>query len=171
MNKKVNNAFNEQVRFEYYSAYIYLGMSEWLQKHGYIGASQWMITQVREEIAHGQGLAQFVQLHDGDVEYGTIEGVTTEYDSILDVFEKALAHEQEVTERINKLAEVCEKEKDYAARIFLDWYIMEQVEEEDNQRNNIAAVKLCGDDRSALINLDKELGMRTFTWPVIPYLE
>ena len=62
---------------------------------------------------------------------------------------------------------VAEEAKDRAAMKFLDWYINEQVEEEASVGGVLATLKLIGDDKKALLLLDKDLATRTFTAPVI----
>lgn len=171
MKKELNKEFNQQINCELYSAYLYLGMSEWLNRHGWLGASHWMLAQVHEEMAHAEGLMQWVQRHGGELELPTIDGVKIEYDSVLDVFEKALQHEQEITQNINKLVDACKSNNDRASKLFLDWYVMEQVEEEENAENNILAIKMCQEDRAALLGWDHGMGKREAHHANIPYLD
>ena len=172
MDKKLNKKFNNQINQEYHAAYIYLGMSEWLQANGYPGFSHWMLEQVKEEVSHAEGLMEWVQRHDGTVELPEIEAASTEYDSLMHVFEEALKHEQLITKNIDELAIAAKEAKDLASERFLDWYIMEQVEEEEAQRENIDNIKLAGAKQgSGLFNLDREMAKRVFTPPVIPYLD
>lgn len=171
MKKNVNKAFNAQINREFFSAYLYLSMAEWLQQHGWIGASKWMVIQYNEEIQHAEGLIRWLQQHDGQFEMEAIEKPKAEFDSLLNVFKESLAHEQYVTENIYELADIAKKEGDKASEKFLDWYIMEQSEEEDNARSNILGVEMCGDDKNALINFDRSLMARSFVQPQIPYLD
>lgn len=170
MNQKVNDAFNQQINRELYSAYLYLAMQEYLQKKGFKGAAHWMTIQVQEEMAHATGLIKWVQAHDGDLELKAIDRPEADFSSYLDVFEKALAHEKFVTASINDLAQVCESEKDRASRSFLDWYIMEQVEEEENGRDNIQAIQHTDGNLVALMAFDSSLGGRVYNAPVIPHV-
>ena len=85
----------------------------------------------------------------------------------MEVFQDVLKHEELVTSLINKVADVAEEVKDRAALNFLNWYIKEQVEEEDNVGNVLATLKLIGNDSNGLLALDKELATRTFVAPVI----
>ena len=96
------------------------------------------------------------------IEKPVIEGTTP-----LEVFEHVLRHEEYVTSRINALADVAEEVKDRAAMHLLDWYIKEQVEEEANVGGVLATLRLIGDDKKALLMLDKDLAARTFVAPVI----
>ena len=171
MNKELNKAFNDQINREYFSAFLYLAMNEWLEQHGFIGAAQWMVAQYNEEIAHAEGLYRWIQMHDGEVELQAIDKPEAKYDSILEVFEASLAHEQFVTKHIHELSALADEVKDQASKIFLDWYVMEQVEEEDNARANIDAIKICQNDPAALFAFDRSLMGRPITKPAIPYLE
>ena len=96
-----------------------------------------------------------------------IDAPKTDWESPLAVFEHILEHEELVTSLINKLADVADEVKDRAAMGFLNWYIKEQVEEEDNVGQVLATLKLIGNDKNALFALDKELATRTFVAPVI----
>ena len=103
----------------------------------------------------------------GKVELRAIEKPVIEGTTPLEVFEHVLRHEEYVTSRINALADVAEKVKDRAAMHLLDWYIKEQVEEEANVGGVLATLRLIGDDKKALLMLDKDLAARTFVAPVI----
>lgn len=171
MKENINKAFNDQINREFYSAYLYLSMSEWLLEKGWIGASHWMDIQYREEVAHAEGLLRWVRRHNGKVELQAIDKPTAEFPSLLGVFEEAYEHEQFVTKHIEELAALADKENDRASHIFLDWYIMEQVEEEENARDNILAIQQCGDDKAALIANDRAWFSRSFHAPEIPHLD
>ena len=103
----------------------------------------------------------------GKVELRAIEKPVIEGTTPLEVFEHVLRHEEYVTSRINALADVAEEVKDRAAMHLLDWYIKEQVEEEANVGGVLATLRLIGDDKKALLMLDKDLAARTFIAPVI----
>ena len=123
--------------------------------------------QVQEEHAHALGLYDYVHERGGHVELAAIAKPALEGDSTLAVFEQVLKHEELVTSKINALVNVAEGEKDRAAVSFLDWYVKEQVEEESNVRQLLGTLKLIGDDRHALLMLDRELAARTYVAPVI----
>lgn len=71
-----------------------------------------------------------------------------------------LTHEQYITSSINELMELAINKKDHATQIFLEWYVIEQVEEEENDNDIIAQLKLIGDNVHALLMLDRELAGR-----------
>lgn len=160
LSKKLEQALNEQVRLELESSYIYNGMRLYLKKRGIPGATSWMTNQMHEEQEHAEDFINLLIQLDGNVELGDIKKQTTEYDSVLAVFEAGLAHEKTITASIEKLLELAIKEKHYAVENFLRHYINEQVEEEDNFRGIIDMFKLAGNNEAAFFKVDSILGKR-----------
>lgn len=152
----------EQLNKEYHSAYIYLGMSAYCSKEGFNGASNWFLIQYQEEVAHGMKLFKYLEDQDVEIKLPAIDGVKVEYDSLLDVFKKSLAHEQQMTKNLNNLSDLAMKDKDHATYTLLQWYVTEQVEEEANVKAIIDHIKLVGDNGYGLYTIDKELATRTF---------
>ena len=72
---------------------------------------------------------------------------------------------EKVTAMINNLYALAEAEHDYATRGKLDWFVSEQVEEEETARNLIDRLKLIGNDGLALYTLDRELATRVYNVP------
>lgn len=167
ISEKMEKAFNSQINAEMYSAYLYLSMHAYVDSLGLKGFSNWMYVQVQEEMAHAMGLYNYVLTRGGNIKLDTIEKPEGEWHSLTQVVEAVLAHEQKVTSLINGLVDVAEEVKDRAAIAFLDWYIKEQVEEEDNVETMLAKLKLIGSDVNALLNYDKELESRAFAAPTI----
>ena len=131
------------------------------------GFVNWFDVQVQEEHAHAMGMYNYVHERGGKVELLAIDKPVVEGKTPLEVFEQTLKHEEFVTSRINLLMDVAEEVKDRAALSFLDWYLKEQVEEEANVGGILATLKLIGDDKKALLMLDKDLMARVFNPPVI----
>lgn len=167
INEKMEKAFNDQINKELYSEYLYLAMQAYFERLNLKGFVNWFTVQVQEEHAHALGMFDYVHERGGRVELEAIEKPETNWDSPLACFEQVLMHEEFVTSRINALMDVAEEVKDRAALSFLNWYLKEQVEEESNVGNVLATLKLIGDDKKALLMLDKELATRTFVQPVI----
>ena len=167
INEKMEKAFNDQINAELYSEYLYLSMKAYFETLNLPGFVNWMNVQVQEEHAHAMGMFDYVNSRGGKVTLKAIDGPKTEWSSPLEVFEDVLKHEELVTSLINKVADVAEEVKDRAAMSFLNWYIKEQVEEEDNVGKVLATLRLIGDDKHALLAMDKELATRTFVAPVI----
>lgn len=167
INEKLEKAFNVQINKEFYSEYLYLSMQAYFERLNLKGFVNWMSVQVQEERAHAMGMFDYLNQRGGNVVLEAIEKPETEWKSPLDVFENVLKHEEYVTSSINELMDVAEEVKDRAAMSFLNWYLKEQVEEEDNVGNVLATLRLIGDDKKALLMLDKDLATRTFVAPVI----
>ena len=167
INEKMEKAFNDQINAELYSEYLYLSMKAYFETLNLKGFVNWMDVQVQEEHAHAMGMFDYVNSRGGRVKLMAIDAPETDWESPLAVFEHILTHEELVTSLINKLADVADEVKDRAAVGFLNWYIKEQVEEEDNVGQVLATLRLIGNDKNALLALDKELAARTFVAPVI----
>lgn len=167
INEKMEKAFNDQINKELYSEYLYLAMKSYFVELNLQGFVNWFDVQVQEEHAHAMGMYDYVHERGGKVELFAIDKPEVEGKTPLEVFEQVLKHEEFVTSRINALMDVADEVKDRAALSFLDWYLKEQVEEESNVGGVLATLKLIGDDKKALLMLDKELATRTFVAPVI----
>jgi ferritin len=165
VSKELEKALIEQLNKEYHSAYIYLGMSAYCSKEGFNGSSNWFLIQYQEEVAHGMKMFKYLEDQDVDINLPPIQGVKVDYNSLLDVFKKSLAHEQKMTKNLNILSDLAMKDKDHATYNLLQWYVTEQVEEEATVKAIIDHIKLVGDNGYGLYTIDKELGSRTFTDP------
>ena len=167
LDKKLENAFNDQINKELYSEYLYLGMKAIFADLNLPGFVNWFDVQVQEERAHAMGMFDYAFERNGKVELAAIDKPEIKGSTPLEIFEQVLEHEEFVTSRINALMDVAEEVKDRAALSFLDWYLKEQVEEESNVGGVLANLRLIGDDKKALFMLDKELAARVFNPPVI----
>ena len=167
INEKLQNAFNDQINKELYSEYLYLAMKTYFLEQNLMGFVNWFDVQVQEEHAHAMGMFDYLNERGGTIDLLAIDKPVFEGSTPLEIFEEVLKHEEFVTSRINALYDVAEEVKDRAAMKFLDWYINEQVEEEASVGAVLATLKLIGDDKKALLLLDKDLATRTFTAPVI----
>jgi len=165
MKKKMEKAFNKQVNAELYSSYLYLSMESYFQSVSLTGFAKWMRGQVQEEMFHGIKIYDYIHERGGRAQFDAIDKPVSEWNSPLVAFEHILAHEQNVTELINDLIDVSLDVRDHAAKAFLDWFIIEQVEEESTVGEVVDRLRLIGDDSSGLFLLDSELGKRVFTLP------
>ena len=167
INEKLQNAFNDQINKEFFSEYLYLAMKVYFQEQNLQGFVNWFDVQVQEEHAHAMGMFNYLNERGGSIRLEAIDKPVVEGSNPLEIFEHVLRHEEFVTSRINALMDVAEEVKDRAALSFLDWYLKEQVEEESNVGGVLATLRLIGDDKKALLMLDKDLAARTFVAPVI----
>lgn len=163
MNKRIEDAINEQLNFEIESAHIYLAMNGFVARLGLPGFENWFDVQYQEELAHSKRFMNYINERGGRVIVKGFEDPRVEYKSLLEVFEVALEHEYEVTRRINNIMRVAHEEMDYATISFMQWFIDEQVEEEASFTNMIDKIKLVKD--AGLYMLDQEAGQRVFVDP------
>ena len=163
--KKMEKAINGQINAELYSAYLYASMSAWFSSRNLPGFANWMRVQVQEEMLHVAKFYDYLHSRGGKVLLAPIDGPPTDWQSPLDAFSAVYAHEQKVTSLINGLVDVAIKEKDHAARLFLDWFVNEQVEEEESASGVVNQLRLMADAPGGLFMLDRELGQRIFTPP------
>ncbi len=165
ISKKMQDALNGQVVAEFYSAYLYLSMSAYLESVDLKGFANWMRVQYQEEVSHAEKIFDHVIERDGRAVVKAWEAPPAEWKSALDVFETAYKHEQKVTGLINGLVDQALAEKDHATYNFLQWFVNEQVEEEASVKTIVQQLKLLGDSRAGLFQIDRELGQRTFVPP------
>lgn len=163
--KEVLDALNYQINAESYSAYMYLSMSAYFENLGLSGFANWMKIQFQEETAHAIKFFNYVIERGGKVELKAIEQVPTEFNGVVDVYEKTLAHEIHVTDLINKLMDTAVKSSDHATQSFLNWFVDEQVEEEANVEKILSSLKLIDGQGNGIFMLDRELSQRVFVDP------
>lgn len=161
----IQEAINNQINAEFWSAYLYLSMGMHFENEGHAGLANWFRVQFKEEQAHAEIFMNYVNSRGGRVVLRPIDAVPETWESPLAAFEATYAHEQKVTSMINEIYALAEAEHDYATRGKLDWFISEQVEEEETAKSLIDRLKLIGNDGLALYMLDQELATRTYTEP------
>ncbi len=157
INLKVQSAINDQIKKEEYSSRLYLAMAIWGEQNGYPGAAKFLFSHAEEERMHMLKLVHYVNDRGGKAQLVDIEKPTDKFDTLLDVFEQVMEHEKYITESINNLYEVSITEKDYTTSNFLQWYITEQLEEENLFNTILDKIKLVGDDKAGMFHVDKEL--------------
>lgn len=167
INEKLEKEFNVQINKELYSEYLYLAMKTYFMEQNLMGFVNWFDVQVQEEHAHAMGMFNYLNERGGQIELMAIDKPEFSGKTPLEIFEEVLKHEQYVTSRINTVYDVAEEVRDRAAMKFLDWYIDEQVEEEASVDGVLTTLRLIGEDKKALLLLDKDLATRTFVAPVI----
>jgi ferritin len=165
VSKEMSKALNEQLNFEIYSAYVYASMSSWFKAQDLNGFANWMEVQVKEEMDHASMFYHFLHDAGADVEFEAIPKPKSSWTSPTEVFEDTLAHEREVTRRINNLIDMALSEKDHATNARLQWFITEQVEEEANDLAILRQLKLVNGSPNALLMMDRELAQRTYAPP------
>lgn len=161
MTPKVLEAINRQIAAEFAASFSYLSMAGWCEHHKFMGAGHWLRLQSQEEHGHAMKLFDFVLARNYPVHLPELEAPRSDFASVIEVFETALAQEQHVSRQIDALYELAFGEKVFAAMAALQWFITEQVEEEKTVREIVAKFHMVKDDPASLLDLDRELGSRT----------
>ena len=160
MSQTMQDALNEQMQNEFYSAYLYLSMSAYCERVNLPGLARWMRAQAGEETKHALKIFDHLLDRGGRAVLRQIDHPPGEFASARDVFEQAHHHEQQVTASINSVYGLAMDERDFASRVFLDWFVQEQVEEEKTSGLLAEQLRMVGEDRPGLLMLDRELGQR-----------
>lgn len=162
VSQKMQDALNEQINAELYSAYLYLQMAAWFTAANLLGFGHWMRKQAEEEVRHAMRFYEYLLDRGGKVELKAVaapEGVSG-WKKPLDLFEQTYQHELGVTKRIHNLLREAQKEEDFATVEMLQWFVKEQVEEEASALTIVEQLKMAGDSKGALLALDHHLGKR-----------
>jgi ferritin len=165
MDEKMVDALNSQLNAELYSAYLYLSMGTWFESEDMSGFASWMKVQAQEELSHSMKIYDYIIQRGDRVTLTRIDSPPTEWESPVKAFEHVYAHEQKVTGLINQLVNLAISLGDHATNNFLQWFVAEQVEEEESSSGVLKKVKMTNDSLSALLMLDTELSKRVFTPP------
>lgn len=148
---------NGQINKEFYSAYFYMSMSAHSEGQNLKGVAAWFMAKYEEETAHAMQIYGYLHDQGARVELEAVDKPPTEYQGVLDMFEKTLSHEQDVTASFNELVDAALAERDHATNIFLQWFVTEQIEEEATVSDIIGRVKLVGARGEGLFMMDNQL--------------
>ncbi len=165
LSKKSYTALNKHMNTELYSAYLYLNMSAAANAMGLKGTATWFNVQYQEEMVHFMKFYTYLNSQGSQAVVGQMAAPASKFASFLAMFEETLKHEQYITSCINDLTELAVQEKDHATQIFLQWFVTEQIEEENNDRDLIAKLKLVGSNGHGILMIDAEMGQRVFVAP------
>ena len=157
LTKKLETAIIEQIKAEEESSRLYLSMASWCEVNGFAGAAQFLFEHATEERMHALKLLSYVNDRGGHAKVLALEEPASSFNSLQQVFEKVLEHEILVTSLINNLVDISMKEKDFTTLNFLQWFVMEQIEEESLARSIIDKFKLVEGEKGGLFHIDKEL--------------
>ena len=160
LKKSLLDKMNDQIQHEFHAAYLYLSMSAYFESINLPGFAHWMRMQWQEEVGHAMKFLDHINERGGRVQLQAIEQPPVEFESPLDPFAQALAHEQKVTGQINEIYALAVQENDYASLSTLQWFVDEQVEEERSVGDIVERLKMVKDQTGALLMLDAHLGQR-----------
>lgn len=160
LNDRIESELNDQIQREFESAYLYLSMVAYFEEENLPGFAHWMRMQSQEEEEHAMRLFDYVLERGGRPQLRAIDAPPASFDSPFDAVEQALDHERKITESIHALYSVSVEEQDYATQSEMQWFVEEQVEEEQSAEGLVTALRQAGDDSAAMFILDRELGQR-----------
>ncbi len=160
LSEKLTEAFNDQLGLEFEAMYVYLQMAAHFDAADLPGFARWMRLQAEEERDHAMRVFEFILDRGNEVQLRQLPAPSVETSSPLATFQQALEHEQRVTRAIHELYTAAIEEEDYASYPLLQWFVDEQTEEEATVGQIVRRLRRAGDDPSALLLLDQELGGR-----------
>ncbi|MCM8777072.1 MAG: ferritin [Candidatus Omnitrophica bacterium] len=160
MEKQLYKELNKQVIKELYSAYLYMSMASFFDSINLKGFAHWMKVQAEEESQHAMKIYDYINERGERVIFELIEKPPYEFTSPLDIFEKTLEHEKKVTKSIEGLVNLAKEKNDKNAEDFLQWFVKEQEEEEENALSVLEKLKSIGNEKHMLIEMDIEMGKR-----------
>lgn len=165
LNAKVHELLNDQINKELYSAYLYLDFSNYFKQAGLDGFANWYMVQAQEERDHAMLFYTYLQNENMPVTLSAIAKPDKVLDSHMTVLKAGLEHEEYVTSLINNIYGAAYDVRDFRTMQFLDWFVKEQLEEEENADKMVSKYKLFGDDPKSLYLLDQELAARVYSAP------
>ncbi len=160
ISKTLETALSRQMNRELFSAYLYLSMSSYFETVNLKGFARWMRLQAKEEQMHAMKIYDYVISRGGKVTLQDIEAPKSKWASAAKVFEETYAHEQKVTAMISGLVDLAISEKDHATFEMLQWFVREQVEEEEHALDILNQIRIIGDVPGHLFHLDHQMGKR-----------
>lgn len=160
LSKSISDALNAQIALELSSAHLYLSMSAYSASQSLPGAVHWLRLQWTEELGHATKLIDYISERGGSVTLRAIDEPVARFDSLTDLFEHVLEHEQEVTAAINEICGLCVSEKDYVSQTLLQWYANEQVEEENSASQILSMLNRAGESGPGILMVDRQLAQR-----------
>lgn len=161
LSNKMVEAINQQITNELHAAYQYLALVAWFEDANLDGFAHWMRVQHAEEQAHALKFFNFLLDHDAPVKLGAIAAPRGDYTDPIAVFKAVLQQEEQVTGQVFDLYELAMSEKAWSAKVMLEWFISEQVEEEKIARTVLERLEMIGDNKAALLVLDQEMAGRS----------
>jgi ferritin len=159
LKKKIEDICNRQVEREGYSSNLYISMASWAENNGFSGVADWLYSQADEERMHMMKFIRYINERGGKAVMPAIKKPASEFKGVEEVFKEVLKHEEFVTASINEIVALTLEEKDFNTHNFLQWFVMEQVEEEASARMILDKVHLVG--KNSLYQFDRDImGLR-----------
>jgi ferritin len=156
----LNTAYNNQIQLEFESAFVYLQMGADFEYRNFPGFASWMRQQSSEEQMHAMKFIDFVLDRGGKVDLQQLGAPAATPSTALEAFEVALRHEERVSKAIHDLYAAALGENDFSSLPLLQWFVDEQIEEENTVSQIVERLRMVGADSTGLLFLDHELGQR-----------
>jgi ferritin len=157
ISKKLEKAINDQIRIEEESSRIYMAMASWCEVKGLPGAARFLYQHSDEEREHQLKFVHFLNDRGGHAVLQAVDQPDAEFNSIEELFDKVLKHEQFVTKKINEMVDICLEERDHTTNSFLQWFVEEQIEEESLVQDVVDKIKLVGESKVGNFHIDMYL--------------
>ncbi len=155
LKKKIEDICNRQVEREGFSSNLYIAMASWAECNGFSGVAEWLYSQAEEERLHMMKFIRYINERGGKAVMPALKKPAADFKSVEDVFKEVLKHEEFVTESINEIVGLTLDEKDFNTHNFLQWFVMEQVEEEASVRTILDKVRLVG--KNNMYQFDRDI--------------
>jgi ferritin len=153
MNKELNTHFGREL----YAWYLYLAMSAYFKEMGLNGFAGWMYKHAAEEMNHARKFHDYVHDHRCAVDFEALGKPKKDWESPLAAIKEAMKHEQYITNEIHKLVDLARAENDKATEVFLQYFVTEQIEEENIVDDLLQKLQRMGDFQPGLFFLDSSL--------------
>ncbi len=155
LKEEIEILLNNQVKMEAEASSKYLAMASWCDRNGYKNSAKYFIKQAGEEREHMMKIFNYIMTIGGTAISPEVPAVKQEFASFRSIFESALQSEISVTQSINRIVTQSRREEDYATENFIQWFVNEQVEEEDNARRALELFDVIGEEGIGRYQIDK----------------
>jgi ferritin len=155
LKKKIEDICNRQVEREGYSSNLYIAMASWAETTGFSGVAAWLYSQAEEERLHMMKFIRYINERGGKAIVSALKQPASDFKSVEEMFKEVLKHEEFITASINEIVSLTLDEKDFNTHNFLQWFVMEQVEEEASVRTILDKVKLVG--KNNMYQFDRDI--------------
>ncbi|MFD2245885.1 ferritin [Pontibacter ruber] len=162
LTEEIEKVLNDQIKMEAESSAMYLAMSAWCDRNGFDFSAGYFKKQSDEEREHMLRLFKYVSDMGGRAISPDVINTPVEFESFRAVFEQALMQEIAVTQSFNRMADRCQKVKDYVTFSFLQWFLKEQIEEEYIARRALELFEVIGEEGTGLYEIDKRVPKITY---------
>ena len=157
INVEIMDLLNKQISREAESSSAYLAMASWCEQNALANSAEFFYKQSLEERDHMMKIFRFINENGGTAYSPEVNKVSHDFNSLQEIFETALDQEISITKSIHNIVGKCRKVQDYASETLLQWFIKEQMEEENKMRRILEMFDLIGTEGLALKMIDERV--------------